>query len=319
MENRIKELRECRNISQEELATTLNTTQQSISLYESGDREPKLKIWQKLADFFNVSVPYLQGFEKQVPNRLRELRRSHGLTLKDTVEKVKEQEALIITADALAKYERGDREPKLEILQKLADFFKVTVPYLQGFDEHKSNRLKELRDKKGISQSQFVQAFNELLISKKMKPITIPTYSRWENSLNSPTEKVWQQLADYFDVSVSYIKGEIDTKYVGKIIKTIYLVACNKRVVIKTKKESIIAENDRTIAITELLLLLFKELNLDHKSESREIFEKNASLLGLSGDEKLDYIKKASVSATEENYMYDIECAKALIDFYDNL
>ncbi|WP_294830143.1 helix-turn-helix transcriptional regulator [uncultured Lactobacillus sp.] len=64
-------------------------------------------MWQKLADFFNVSVPYLQGFETQVPNRLRELRRSHGLTLKDTAEKVKEQEALIITADALAKYERG--------------------------------------------------------------------------------------------------------------------------------------------------------------------------------------------------------------------
>ncbi len=319
MENRIKELRECRNISQEELATALNTTQQSISLYESGDREPKLKVCQKLADFFNVSVPYLQGFETQVPNRLRELRRSHGLTLKDTAEKVKEQEALIITADALAKYERGDREPKLEILQKLADFFKVPVTYLQGFDKYQPNKLKELRDKKGMSQSQFVQAFNELLISKKMKPITIPTYSRWENSINSPTEKVWQQLAKYFQVSVPYLKGEIDTEYVGKIIKTIYLVACNKKVVIKTKKESIITEKNRTIAITELLLLLFKELNLDHKSESREIFEKNASLLGLTGDERIDYFKKVSVSTTEENYRYDIECAKALIDFYDSL
>ena len=190
MENRIKELRECRNISQEELATSLDTTQKSISLYESGDREPKLKVWQKLGDFFNVSVPYLQGFETQVPNRLRELRRSHGLTLKDTAEKVKEQEALIITADALAKYERGDREPKLETWQKIANFFNVSVPYLQGFNGHKPNRLKELRDKRGISQSQFVQAFNRLLINKKIKPITIPTYSRWENSLNSPTEKV---------------------------------------------------------------------------------------------------------------------------------
>ena len=319
MENRLKEIRIKKKLTLDDIEAKTGIKRGTYSNYENSKTEPKLEVWQKLADFFNVSVPYLQGFETQVPNRLRELRRSHGLTLKDTVEKVKEQEALIITADALAKYERGDREPKLEILQKLADFFKVSVPYLQGFDEHKSNRLKDLRDKKGISQSQFVQAFNELLISKKMKPITIPTYSRWENSLNNPTEKVWQQLADYFDVSVPYLKGEIDTEYLGKIIKTIYLVACNKRVVIKTKKESIIAENDRLIAITSLLLLMFKELNLDHKSESREIFEKNASLLGLTGDERIDYFKKVSVSTTEENYRYDIECAKALIDFYDNL
>ena len=246
-------------------------------------------------------------------NRLKELRKKKHLTLEEL------GNAVGMLNSTLSQYENGKRNPKLEVWQKLADFFNVSVSYLQGLDEHTSNRLKELRDKKGISQSQFVHAFNELLISKKMKPITIPTYSRWENSLNSPTEKVWQKLADYFEVSVSYIKGEIDTEYLGKIIKTIYLVACNKRVVIKTKKESIITENDRLIAITSLLLLMFKQLNLDHKSESREIFEKNASLLGLVGDERFNYIKEASVSATEENYKYDIECAKALIDFYDSL
>lgn len=242
-------------------------------------------------------------------NRLKELRKSQGLTLKDTVQKMKEQESLIITADALAKYERGDREPKLEMWHELARFFNVSVPYLQGFDEHKSNRLKELRQKKRVSQGNLA----------KVTGLTNQAISQYENGKRNPNEKVWQQLADYFEVSVPYIKGEIDTEYVGKIIKTVYLVACNKKITIITKKECIRTEKDRTIAITSLLLLMFKELNLDHKSESREVFEKNASLLGLSSDEKLDYIKKASVSATEENYMHDIECAKALIDFYNNL
>ncbi len=238
MKNRIRELREFRNVSQEELATALDTTQQSISLYESGDREPKLKVWQKLANFFDISVPYIQGF-----------------------------------------------------------------------DENKSNRLKKLRDKKRVSQGDLAKTIG----------LTHQAISQYENGKRNPNEKVWQQLADYFDVSVPYIKGEIDTEYVGKIIKTIYLVACNKKITIITKKECIRTEKDRTIAITELLLLLFKELNLDHKSESREIFEKNASLLGLTGDERVDYFKKVSVSTTEKNYRYDIECAKALIDFYDSL
>ena len=303
MENRIKELREFRNINQEELATALDTTQQSISLYESGDREPKLKVWQKLADYFNVSVPYLQGFEMQTPNRLKELRIKRKLTLDDIETKTG------IKRGTYSNYENGNTEPKLEVWQELARFFNVSVPYLQGFNEHKPNRLKELRKRNHLTLKELGQNVG----------MANNTLSQYESEKRNPNDKVWQQLADYFEVSVSYIKGEIDTEYLGKIIKTIYLVACNKKVVIKTKKESIITEIDRTIAITELLLLMFKQLNLDHRSESREIFEKNASLLGLVGDEKVDYIKEVSVSATEENYKYGIECAKALIDFYDSL
>ncbi|MFM9597643.1 helix-turn-helix domain-containing protein, partial [Streptomyces scabiei] len=33
----------------------------TISRYETGKREPKLETWLKLAEFFNVSVSYLQG------------------------------------------------------------------------------------------------------------------------------------------------------------------------------------------------------------------------------------------------------------------
>lgn len=59
--NRIKEIRQEKNLSQTDIAKALGVTRQAISLYEKGDREPKLETWQKLADFFRVSVPYLQG------------------------------------------------------------------------------------------------------------------------------------------------------------------------------------------------------------------------------------------------------------------
>lgn len=59
--NRIKELRLQKNISQSDLAENVRVTRQAISLYEKNLRQPSPKVWQALANYFNVSVPYLQG------------------------------------------------------------------------------------------------------------------------------------------------------------------------------------------------------------------------------------------------------------------
>ena len=58
---RLKELRKKKGISQLRLATELNTTQNTISRYETGEREPGIAELIKIADYFNVSVDYLIG------------------------------------------------------------------------------------------------------------------------------------------------------------------------------------------------------------------------------------------------------------------
>lgn len=58
---RIKELRKKKGLSQLRLATDLNTTQNTISRYETGEREPGIDELIKIADYFNVSVDYLIG------------------------------------------------------------------------------------------------------------------------------------------------------------------------------------------------------------------------------------------------------------------
>ena len=58
---RLKELRKKKGISQLRLATELNTTQNTISRYETGEREPGIDELIKMADYFNVSVDYLIG------------------------------------------------------------------------------------------------------------------------------------------------------------------------------------------------------------------------------------------------------------------
>ena len=56
---RLKELRKSKKISQLKLAMDLNLSQNSISRYETGDREADYETLIKLADYFDVSIDYL--------------------------------------------------------------------------------------------------------------------------------------------------------------------------------------------------------------------------------------------------------------------
>ena len=68
--NRLSELREKLNLSQREVAYDLGITPQAISLYETGQREPRLETWQKLANYFEVSVPSLMGLDEITTNKI---------------------------------------------------------------------------------------------------------------------------------------------------------------------------------------------------------------------------------------------------------
>lgn len=65
---RLKELRKEKNISQLKLAMDLSMNQNTISRYETGEREADYKTLIKIADYFNVSIDYLLG-RTDNPNR----------------------------------------------------------------------------------------------------------------------------------------------------------------------------------------------------------------------------------------------------------
>lgn len=65
MKNRIKELRLKHNLTLRQLGKELDMYDSRISQYETGKRQPNIETWQKLADYFNVSVPYLQGIDDE--------------------------------------------------------------------------------------------------------------------------------------------------------------------------------------------------------------------------------------------------------------
>lgn len=58
---RIRDLREDKDLKQENIANILGITQQQYQLYESGKREIKIEKLITLAQFYNVSVDYILG------------------------------------------------------------------------------------------------------------------------------------------------------------------------------------------------------------------------------------------------------------------
>ena len=110
MKKRIKELRLKAGLTQEQLAKKVGLSEQAISFYELGKRNPKIEKWQKLADFFGVSVPYLQGYvEINIPNDLKFDSKQDAI---DCIEKI--MKALEISKEDLEENinDEGDKDAK---------------------------------------------------------------------------------------------------------------------------------------------------------------------------------------------------------------
>lgn len=58
---RLKDLREDKDLQQADIARLLKTTQPQYSRYETGERELPIRHLVTLADFYNVSADYILG------------------------------------------------------------------------------------------------------------------------------------------------------------------------------------------------------------------------------------------------------------------
>ena len=61
MNNRLKELRINKNLTQANVADILNIQREVYRRYETGSRSMPIELWIKLADYYDVSLDYLVG------------------------------------------------------------------------------------------------------------------------------------------------------------------------------------------------------------------------------------------------------------------
>ncbi len=63
---RLKELREDRDLTQQDVAKILNCKQNTYQQYESGKRQLPLQALTKLCEFYNVSADYILELPKDL-------------------------------------------------------------------------------------------------------------------------------------------------------------------------------------------------------------------------------------------------------------
>ena len=65
MKNNLKELRQKDNISQDDLASILKVSRQTINSIETGKFDPSLKLVMKMTKHFNVSLEQIFIYEEE--------------------------------------------------------------------------------------------------------------------------------------------------------------------------------------------------------------------------------------------------------------
>lgn len=70
-------------------------------------------------------------------NRIRELRKERRLTLEELAK------AINSNRGSLSRYELGEVELKQDMAKTIADFFDVSIDYLLGYTENRTNNMKD--------------------------------------------------------------------------------------------------------------------------------------------------------------------------------
>lgn len=143
----------------------------------------------------------------ELKTRIKELRLENGLTLKQLGDKIG------IRDNTLSQYENDKRTVPYEVLVNIGLYFGCSIDYLlkknDTKDEMKFNRIKQLREKNGLSQKELAEKID----------VPITTIELYETAQYFPRVDVWKKMASLFKMSVPYLKGLIAPTSIDRFTK----------------------------------------------------------------------------------------------------
>lgn len=137
-ENKLKEIREEQNLSQEEVATILNIKRSTYGHYETEYQTIPINHLINFCEHFNISIDYIFNFSKKktlnykktekktIGNRLKEIRKENKLT-QEKLAKI-----LNTTKSVISGYEHGRYLIATPFLYTICKKYNISADYLLG-------------------------------------------------------------------------------------------------------------------------------------------------------------------------------------------
>ena len=139
---KLKVFRKKKGLTQQEVADLVHVDRVRITNWENGKREPNFENLSMLACIFDVSIDFLLSEYLEISKetylklkeekknlfsvRLKELRLQHGFSQEELAEQIG------IKQNSYSDWENGKCKPNYEKLEKIADFFGVSLDWLFG-------------------------------------------------------------------------------------------------------------------------------------------------------------------------------------------
>ena len=221
--NKIRELRRRSNLTQEQLAASLNISAQAVSKWEMGASYPDMTMIPTIAAFFKVSLDELFDFDvKNIDEEIQNIRLEYGKYFWDNFEKAEQ-----ILLDGLKKYPAS-----VQLKTELFDLYAYNV-----------DRGDDLVNKAFELASHIISVSQDVFCTCRTKANMIRIYKFLEHEKGEDhyddIKKIIETLPymypymiqDRMRLSASYIKGEEGMKE-AKELKDIewqeFFIACDQ-------------------------------------------------------------------------------------------
>ncbi len=137
MAQRIRDIREDSDLTQQQTADYLGMSRTGYSKYETGENDIPTAIWIMLSKLYGTSVDYLMGrtdehkpYPESAPRKgceiIRNERKASGFNQTRTAA------LLNMSQTGYSKYETGENDVPSEIWSALADLYETSTDFLMG-------------------------------------------------------------------------------------------------------------------------------------------------------------------------------------------
>ncbi len=190
---KIRAFREQRGYTLLELSRRANLSLSYLSEIERGAKKPSLQTLAKIARVFNVDKAQLveetpAGTGLLPGEKIRLLRTGKKMSLQELAQKAK------ISVSYLSEIERGTVYPSLATLQRVAGGLGVPASSLLGREACVGERLKKLREERGLTQSQLA----------RQAGVTPGLIGQIEQGKVQPSLKTLEKVSEAMGVSPCY-------------------------------------------------------------------------------------------------------------------